>query len=367
MPETERTNRRPPLADLLLTLLRQPLWALPFAFFFGTIFGARWRTYVQAYQVSLVFSLTIGLALWAVKHFLEPRLVRWMPRGRDLGLRIGTAYTLSALAASYIAAYLIHFTVMPGFMGSPRSVLIATLYTLLFVALFGGINFAIAFYRVAMEQSRAIERQRGELARAELRALRARIHPHFLFNTLNTITALIAESPRDAEDTTTRLADLFRYTLAASEREHQRFADELAFLRDYLAIERTRFGDRLRLREEVASGLEAVPVPSLLLQPLVENAVRHGIAPRVAGGTIVLAARRHGETLEIDVIDDGPGLSAVPDPDGGGFGLHSVRERLRLAGPPHALHVDSVPGQGTRVRVVLPLTLPSTPASGGPS
>ncbi len=360
-----RPRRRPPLVALLRTLLLQPLWAVPFAFFFGTLFGGTWPQYVQAYQASLVFSYTIGITLWAVKHFAEPWLVRRLPRGRDLGMRIGGVYIACAILASYLAAYLIHLFVLPGFLGTPKSLLLSTLYTLLFVALFGGINFAIAFYRVAMHQTRAVDRQRAELARAELRALRAQINPHFLFNTLNTITSLIAENPREAEDTTTRLADLFRYALAASDRDHQRFGDELEFLRDYLAIERTRFGERLRVREDIAPGLEGVAVPSLLLQPLVENAVRHGIAPRVEGGTLTLRARRVGEMLEVEVLDDGPGLDPSAEPAGSGFGLRSVRERLRHAGPPHALHIESAPGAGTRVRVTLPSTPFTPPISSG--
>ncbi len=108
-----------------------------------------------------------------------------------------------------------------------------------------------------------------------------------------------------------------------------------------------------------------MPVPSLLLQPLVENAVRHGVATRVEGGTVTLAARRVGETLEIDIIDDGPGFASRPGPDGAGFGLRSVRERLRLAGAPHALEIDSTPGHGARVRVVLPLATVAAPTSTG--
>src|SRR5262249_19636433 len=155
--------------------------------------------------------------------------------------------------------------------------------------------------------------------------------PHFLFNTLNTIASLIHSNPAGAEDTTTRLADVFRYTLRASEREHARLGDELEFLRAYLDIERTRFGGRLRIEDAIAPGLESQLVPCLLLQPLVENAVRHGVSQRAEGGTVRITARRESDHLVIEVADDGPGFDGRGVPGGTGFGLHSVRERLRAS------------------------------------
>jgi sensor histidine kinase YesM len=151
----------------------------------------------------------------------------------------------------------------------------------------------------------------------------------------------------------------------ASEREHARLADELAFLRTYLEIERTRFGDRLRLEESVEAGLEGALVPTLLLQPLVENAIRYAVSPRPAGGTIRLSARRAADQVILEVSDDGPGIREDAPPAGTGFGLHSVRERMRNAGPPHAFEVVSAPESGTRVRITLPLTRPPDSASAG--
>jgi signal transduction histidine kinase len=364
VPSTDPMPSRPSrsaLAGFLWLLVLQPLWAMPFALFFGLMMGGTWPVYLTAFRISLVFSSCVGLSLWAVKHFVEPRLRGRAPQGRDLGLRIGLTYAAGSLLASYVAATIVHFGVLPGFLGTTRSFLMDTMFTLLFVALFSGINFAIAFYRVAVDQARAIEAQRAELARAELRALRAQIQPHFLFNTRNTSASLIAERPAEAEDTTLRLADLFRHTLEVSGREHQPLGDELRFLRDYLGIERSRFGDRLRVHESVEPGLEDAQVPSLLLQPLVENAVRHGIAPRVEGGTLTLRARRGPGSLVVEIQDDGPGFDPAGAEGSDGFGLRSVRERLRLAGPPHAIDIDSSPGRGTCVRVTLPLAAPPRP------
>jgi signal transduction histidine kinase len=340
---------------------------VPFGIFFGTMFGSDLESYFKAYQLALVFAYCIGLGLWAWRYFLLPRLD--VPgRGRT-DLRVGISVMLTALLSSYVAAVIIHFTLMPGFLGSPRNVAIAGMWTLLFAALFTGINFAIAYYRQSMERARQVEQIRAELAEAELRALRAQINPHFLFNTLNSIAALITEDPAAAEETTTRLADVFRYALQASEREHARLGDELAFLRSYLEIERTRFGSRLRVEEAIEPGLDSVLVPSLLLQPVVENAVRHAVSARPEGAWVRIAARRDQDKLTLEVADDGPGMNGSETTSGTGFGLHAVRERLRASGLPDALVIDSARGQGTRVRISLPLRLeiPSPPSTPGES
>jgi sensor histidine kinase YesM len=157
---------------------------------------------------------------------------------------------------------------------------------------------------------------------------------------------------------------VFRYSLASATRDAARFGDELEFLRAYLAIERARLGERLRFEEAVEPGLEAVPVPGLLFQPLVENAVRHAVADREAGGTVRLEARRVDGALRVTVADDGPGFTPGAPARGHGVGLESVRERLRIAGPGHALAIDSAPGRGARVTVTLPLEpRPEPPAA----
>ncbi len=361
MPISDSTPKRP-LRGLLRMLIVQPLWAVPFALFFGTLFGASLGSFLQAYKMSLVFALSIGSAMWVTTYFIEPRL-RVDEDSDDAGWWVGAWYMGMAVVGSYAAGIIIHFTLMPGFLGSWRSIAISTMFTLIFVALFSAAAMARVFYRRAVSRARAVEQARAELAQAELRALRAQINPHFLFNTLNSIASLIATQPAAAEETTTRLADAFRYTLRASERELSRFGDEMTFVRDVLAIERTRFGERLRVVEDIEPGLESVMVPSLLLQPLVENAVHHGTGSRLEGGTLRIAARRDGALLRVVIADDGPGLDPTARPRGEGFGLHSVRERLRVAGPPHAIEIVTPPAGGTEVR----LSFPIHPAAGAPA
>jgi sensor histidine kinase YesM len=353
------------------TVWQTPLWAVPFALFFGTLFGGNWSVYKGSFLVSLIFAFTIRLALIGLEFVVLRRLRRdpaRPPRPR-LALEI-PLYLVTSVLASFLAAYIVQRTIFPGFLSSPRSFAVTGMYALLFSTLIGGIAYAFHFYRESIARARAVEAIRAELAQAELRALRAQVQPHFLFNTLNSIASLIPTDPAAAEEMTTRLAEVFRHALSASERETTPLGEELAFALSYLDIERARFGGRLRVETDVAPGLDAVPVPSLLLQPVVENAVRYAISPRPDGGTIRLSARREGGALVLVVQDDGPGIP--PDvaqralgqggdarPAGGrGFGLYSLRERLRASGLVNALAIDSPKGGGARVTITLPSPQP---------
>ncbi|HYE58486.1 MAG TPA: histidine kinase [Rhodothermales bacterium] len=169
---------------------------------------------------------------------------------------------------------------------------------------------------------------------AELRALRAQINPHFLFNALNTIATLIPVRPADAEKATEDLADLFRYSLRASKHPTVTLADELGSVMVYLSLERARFGDRLQVEVRVPEALRSARVPSLILQPIVENAVKHGVGQTKDPCTVMLEARREGRMLELLVRDTGPGFASI-DPDmvmRRGDGLSNVARRLELAG-----------------------------------
>ncbi|MBI5167944.1 MAG: histidine kinase [Candidatus Eisenbacteria bacterium] len=345
-----RSPRRNHLTYFLLT----PLWAIPFTLFFGLLNGSTWETYKLSFAISLVFAFSIRYALIAAEKWVVPNVLRAFDTPHPHWIVEGVAYTLTSILGSYVAAWLVQLFVWPHFLNSSSAWVATGLYSLLFATLFSGIIYARVFYRQAIERAQQVERIRAELAQAELRALRAQINPHFLFNTLNAIASLISENPDAAEDVVTRLADVFRYALTSSSREHAKLADELAFLRSYLAIERVRLGDRLRVEERIEPGVESALLPSLLLQPLVENAVRYAVAPREAGGTIRLEARRVADTLEIVVGDDGPGFLPGASPSGHGVGLESVRERLRLAGPGHELTVHSTPGRGAQLLVTLP-------------
>lgn len=338
------------------TILFTPLWAVPFALFFGLLFGASPGDFILSYKISLLFSLVIRVALYITARWVVPALR--IPQSDSAWLPIGIVYLVSSVLGSYLAAFLTQRFVVPGFAGGARGLLSTGLYGLLFSLLFMGLIMARHYYRTAVQRAAQVERIRGELARAELRALRAQVHPHFLFNTLNSIAALIGENPVAAEDLVTRLGDVFRYSLTSARRDSVRFADEMDFVRNCLAIEHARFGDRLRLEESLAPGLDEIPVPPLLLQPLVENAVRFAVSQRAEGGSIRIEAAREGDRLRVTIADDGPGFTPGAAPSGHGVGLESVRERLRAAGGAHALEIDSRPGQGARVTVTIPIPAP---------
>src|SRR5262249_46005263 len=192
--------------------------------------------------------------------------------------------------------------------------------------------------------------------------LRAQLNPHFLFNTLNTILDLIASEPEKAETMTERLADVFRHVMIGTERDMVTVGEEIDFLRRYLEIERVRFGDRLLVEFDLDPLLSDLPIPSLLLQPLVENALKHGLASKVGAGTLRISGQVDGDLIHLVVQDDGVGW---PGDDPGNqtagfarpgleFGLKNVRERLAAVyGDRATMAVCSTPGLGSSVRITI--------------
>jgi two-component system LytT family sensor kinase len=166
------------------------------------------------------------------------------------------------------------------------------------------------------------------LREAELSALEAQINPHFLFNCLNSIRALVAENPARAQDMITRLANIFRYNLHREPTHTVPLATEVEVVSDYLALESVRFEDRLRVRFAIGDGTEKTPIPSMLLQSLVENALKHGIAPRPSGGDLLIRSERAPGATRIEV--ENTGQLAEPNGEPAGVGLANTRERLRI-------------------------------------
>ena len=210
---------------------------------------------------------------------------------------------------------------------------------------------------------------RADLARAEVRALRAQISPHFIYNALTTIAAFVRSDPDRARELLLEFADFTRYSFRQAG-EFTTLADEMGNIEKYLTLERARFGDRLHIRWLVAPEVLGVVVPFLSIQPLVENAVRHGLAGRPGGGTVSVTAEDAGPDCVISVEDDGIGMDpeavgrpAGDEPSGNHVGLVNVDDRLRAAfGEDYGLVVETERGAGTKVIVRLPKFAPGVNA-----
>jgi two-component system, LytTR family, sensor kinase len=208
-----------------------------------------------------------------------------------------------------------------------------------------------AIRRAGNESAARVAAER-ETERARLQMVKSQLRPHFLFNTLHTISALIEVDPARAQQMLHDLSSLLRLTLERHEVQMTTLKQELELVRLYLSIQKVRLGDRLVVREEIGEGLESFPIPDLLLQPIVENAVMHGIAPRSRGGTVTLRASRGPEVLQLEVRDDGPGPGGEVTE---GVGLSNTRARLEHLYRGHASLTMRREGNETLVRIILPL------------
>ena len=201
-----------------------------------------------------------------------------------------------------------------------------------------------------------LEEQQRLLMQARLEALTSQINPHFLFNTLNSVSSLIRTDPNQARVMVVKLSKVLRRLL----RKHENFTalrEELSFIEDYLSIEVVRFGEKLRFEKEVDEATLDMLVPSMLLQPLVENSIKHGLSSKVEGGTIRIRTRRQGSRLHLEVEDDGVGIAEARLATllEQGIGVSNVNERLKvLFGNEYRMWIDSQPGRGTRIQIELP-------------
>jgi signal transduction histidine kinase len=217
-----------------------------------------------------------------------------------------------------------------------------------------GVHHALRYYRGLRRRERETLELEAELARAQLGALKVQIQPHFLYNTLNAIAVLVrAGRGDDAEEMLARLGELLRRVLDDVDAQQVSLRRELEYVQLYLSIEQVRFGERLVVQTDAAPGTLDAQVPQLGLQPIVENAVRHGVGRSASPVTIRIAARRAGEHLEVEVADDGPGLAADPSP--GGIGLANTRARIAtLYGAAGSLTIAPSAPRGVMVRMDVP-------------
>ena len=213
---------------------------------------------------------------------------------------------------------------------------------------------AVWYYKKLRERDLRTSQLEAQLSQARLQALKSQLQPHFLFNTLHSISALVLTDAHAADRMIVRLSDLLRMSLESSDVQETTLAREIEFVLSYVEIEKIRFADRLKVVLEIAPDTLDAQVPHLVLQPLVENAVRHGIAKRSADGVVRIAAKREGERLFLEVRDNGPGLGEL-DPQSTGVGLTATRDRLQtLYGNDQAVEIRNVPQSGLEVSVQIP-------------
>jgi len=221
-----------------------------------------------------------------------------------------------------------------------------------------GCVYAFTYFAQAREREAQASRLAAQLAEARLGALRMQLHPHFLFNSLNALTVLVREQNTAAASRMLELlGDVLRKVLRSDQPHEVPLRDELQFIEDYLAIEQVRFSDRLRVEWRVDESARDALVPGFLLQPLVENAIKHGVAKRADAGRIVITARNVDGQLELSVRDDGVGMSPG---QAEGVGLSNTRERLRtMYGDAAAMTFRTPPDGGTEVVLTIPLKVRS--------
>ena len=336
-------------SDVLLHVIRVTIVA---TLLFGLAFGFFSGEFAGSLAISLTISITLSLLFVLDHHLLRPRLTRF-PRDRQLILEVAFASLETVLGAAVALLVCVRIYRIDIPLGS---VVFSIVLVFGMVLIMRSIRYAREFYHDLGKKELLAEQLRTLAAEAELTALRAQINPHFLFNTLNTIAQLVHSDAGRAEETVERLAEMFRYSLNSSDQRSVLLGDELDFLDIYLDIEKVRFGDRLRISRDIAPETLDILIPSLILQPLVENTIKHG---RKADGSIDLVIRAHlsDDTAEITVTDRGPGLPRhFRIEDSTGCGLRNVDSRLRKTyGNKWGLEIATGEPRGTVVIVRIPV------------
>lgn len=286
--------------------------------------NGRWKTSIP---VHIIASFSIAFVQLAIDAFVLPQL----------------GYLRQFQTASFFETYKVFLLVNLHFS-------IAIYWAVL------AIHQAIKYYRKYRERELQTSKLEARLAQSRLQVLKMQLHPHFLFNTLNAISELIHRDPESADRMITDLSDLLRLSFENLEVQEISLKQELEFLEKYLEIEQMRFHDRLKVEIQVAPDTLDASVPNMILQPLVENAIKHGIAPRSEGGRIDIVASRNNGNLRISVSDDGLGvpfgdLENLPE----GVGLSNTRRRLKhLYGDKHLFGLAKAEKSGLKVNLTIP-------------
>jgi two-component sensor histidine kinase len=335
--------------------------------------GASWANWVsEGFPITLGRAILLSLPYWLFWAAVTPLVLaldrRWPLTRRDMArsiaIHLTVALVLVVLHEILSAAINKAFFPWPPSEGPTgpawQKFILSLIYTrwqfdlLIYGAILGSL-LALRYHREAEHRTLVAAQLETQLAQAQLAALRMQLNPHFLFNTLQAISTLTVAQPRVAQRMLTRLGDLLRAVLDGGDRQEIPLSEELAFLRTYLEIEQTRFSDRLTVTFDIMPAALDVVVPSFILQPLVENAIRHGIAPRQEPGQVDVSARVADDKLLVRVTNNG---ARPPDAVREGVGLSTTRERLeRLYGREQELTLGVVDGRA-EVTIAIPLRQP---------
>jgi len=324
-------------------LWRLMMWQMPGWYLWGLLtplillLGKRFRVERTRWLAPLATHLLIAAQI-AFSHLSITAFFRWafFPTTSPYGPARFVNMWFVTFATSFHIALLIYFAIL-------------------------GAGYSFEFYRKYRERELAASELEKQLAQAQLQALKMQLHPHFLFNTLHNISALVRKKENQtAVRMISGLSDLLRYVLRQNEAQAISLRQELDFIEQYLEIERLRFQDRMKVQINVAEETLDAEVPNLILQPLVENAIRHGIAGRADAGLVEIRSWRSKDTLWLEVRDDGPGISNDPQiANGAGLGLKNTRARLKqIYGEVYSFELQNAESVGAVAKLGIPFNTP---------
>jgi len=315
-----------------------------------------WATATYHTAFYFVPGIVLGLCVWSIVGWMGERSHHW---GKYLGLHLACGLVFSV---AWLILFLVglHVSMPPAatseMLNSQRLWLV--LIGLLVYSVLVGVRSIDGLAKQVRERELNTAKSESLRVRAEMEILRGQLDPHFLFNTLHSITALVRENPVRAEEALLQFGDLLRHVIATKREgaDEVPLGEELAFIDRYLALEKLRLGERLRVERSFDPTAQDCWLPAFTVQPLVENAIRHAIAPHREGGTLKLSAHVRENRLEILVEDNGPGADPIAVAKASGVGLGAIRQRLKLRhGETATLNIDTAPGRGFRVTISLPV------------
>lgn len=307
----------------------------------------------------LIWPLLCPLIYRLSRTFAQTEGLRFAQLGGHLLLSIVIAFCHRVFAS--LLLYTVYFVIEGRWYGALNNhtyeaIFVNTFSSFLIYWILVGVFLAVDYYRRARQQQLDMVRMENELNNAQLRALRMQLHPHFLFNTLHTISSLMDENVEQAQSMVSKIGYLLRNVLDQEQHATISLSDEMRYVESYLDIEQTRFRDRLEIQYDIADDTLAAQVPNLVLQPLVENAIKHGFSRRIERGCISVRSRRDNGKLELIVQDDGRGVHDISSVmTGSRIGLQNVLKRLQqMYGRDAELQLDSPNQRGFIARISIP-------------